>query len=180
MTEKFKEDPAEVSVNNRALDSAFKIADNDNQLPSKTHEELLLELTQMRQALNQASSDVPDPDTILKDNIDRANRFLDLCEEQMTRGNFENRTVEVAGQMINAITSAVQSIMGDGYQQEVIRQKDEALRLKEKEIELKQTIKLTREGGEGAITNNNLIVTDRETIMDMIKNPNREIENSSQ
>lgn len=181
MSEKFKEDPAEASVNHRGLDKEFNINENDTQVQIKSNEEILLELTQMRQALNQAQSDVPDPDTILQHNIDRANRILDIAEEEMSRGNFAARTVEVCGQLINAVTTAVNSIMGDGYKQEEIRQKDEALKLKEREIELKQVIKKTKEGGEGGnVTNNNLIVTDRETIMDMIKNPNREIENSSQ
>lgn len=180
MSEKFKEDPAETSINTRALDKEFQVNENDNQLQTKSHEELLLEITQMRQALNEASDDVLDPDTMLKHNIDRANRILDICEEEMSRGNYANRTVEVAGQLINAVTSAVSQIMGDGYKQEEIRQKDEALKLKEREIELKRTIKQAKEGGEGdSITNNNIIVTDRETIMDMIKNPNKTIENNS-
>ena len=77
----------------------------------------------------------------------------------------------MAAQLINAITTATQSIAGSYKDEMEYQYKLELLELKNKELMIKHALK----GGEsGHTTNNNLIVSSREEILDLIKNKKSE------
>jgi len=100
-------------------------------------------------------------DEILKSNIDRANRILDNVETIMCDG-VDARMVEVAGQLINAVTNAATQIMGDFHNITNLQLKRDALELKNRELEMKMDL------GKKP-TNQNLIVTDRESLLKILK-----------
>ncbi|MFW6002393.1 MAG: hypothetical protein ACOCQD_03555 [archaeon] len=157
-----------------------------------TKNQQLEKIQQMKSELKESMKDredQEDPDDILYKNIERANRFLDILEDRITendapvnddddgnekqkkhkkRKESTSRLFEVSAQLINAITTATQSIAGS-YKDELDYQyKLELLEIKNKELMIKHALK----GGEGGsnVTNNNLIVSSREEILDMIHN----------
>lgn len=144
----------------------FQKANKDKQL-----EKIQQMKTDLQESIKQ-KEDGEDPDNILYSNIERANRFLDILEDRIT-GKSENvkkestsRLFEVSAQLINAITSATQSIAGS-YQSDLDYQyKLEKLELENKKLMIQYALK-GGEGGEGNTTNN-LIVSSREDILDMI------------
>ena len=81
-------------LNRERLSDVFDINNN----PPKIIEPVVLEPTIHKDG-NEVEED-------LKGNIDRANRILDLVEEELENGNFSSRLVEVAGQLVNAVTNA--------------------------------------------------------------------------
>ena len=157
-----------------------------------TKNQQLQKIQQMKNELKESMKDrenQEDPDDILSRNIDRANKFLDILEDRITQGetivNDDNgkgkktkkkntsnsRLFEVAAQLINAITTATQSIAGSYKDEMEYQYKLELLELKNKELMIKHALK----GGEsGHTTNNNLIVSSREEILDLIKNKKSE------
>lgn len=102
-----------------------------------------------------------DPDIILKDNIDRANRILDRLEIEMNTGNFSARMSEVAGQLINAVTNASSQILTDKYNMSYLQLRRSIVKLKEAEMRLKIQPR-------GGILNQNIIVTDRESLLEFL------------
>jgi len=102
-----------------------------------------------------------DPDIILKDNIDRANRVLDRLELEMNTGNFSARMSEVAGQLINAVTNASSQILTDKYNMSYLQLRRSIVKLKEAEMRLKIQPR-------GGILNQNIIVTDRESLLEFL------------
>lgn len=166
---KFNSDKADPQLNIRELDSLFnvdrtpdleiKIADDDDP------ETQLQEISNMRKEIQELSKNAsPDPDSILHTNIERANRLLDKAEDSLETGGIDNRRLEVMSQLINAITTASSSIMGESYNQQVLENKTRELDIKEQQVLLKQTIK----GEPAQVTQNNLIVTNREDLLKMI------------
>lgn len=108
------------------------------------------------------------PDVILESNIDRANRFLDIVERELDEGNVKGVLLEAAASLINGITSAANSIIGGGYNDDQVRLKEKTLELKEKELMIKQA--MNDKKGENKSTNVfNTIMTDRESLLEMIK-----------
>lgn len=159
-------------LNHNLLDSEvkeFKNSDKNQQLEK---------IKSMKQELAESmkqKEEQEDPDNILYQNIDRANRFLDILENEITEEDPESKTpkkknisrlFEVSAQLINAITSATQSIAGSYKDDMEYQYKLELLELKNKELAIKHALK----GGEGYTTNNNLIVSSREDILDLISN----------
>jgi len=156
---KYKEDKADPQVNINGLNEEFNISTNniDSQIQ---------DIKNMKKELRDISKDLDgeDPDKIILDNIDRANRMLDLIETDICNGERSARMFEVVGQLINAITTAATSITGISYNQQVIDNKNRALDIKEKELTIKGIVK----GAENVnVTNNNLIMT-REELLKMI------------
>lgn len=150
----------------------FKNADKNQQL-----EKIKQMKTELAESMKQ-KEDQEDPDDILYKNIDRANRFLDILENEITEEDPESkkrknknisRLFEVSAQLINAITSATQSIAGSYKDDMEYQYKLELLELKNKELMIKHAL-----GGQGSGSNttNNLIVSSREELLDIINNRN--------
>jgi len=159
-------------LNKNLVDDEIKEFMNSNE------NQQLEKIKQMKKDLQETINDKDekeDPDNILYSNIERANRFLDILEEKINN-KINNKTkeslsrlFEVSSQLINAITSATQSIAGS-YQSDLEYQyKLEKLELQNKELMVKYALK----GGEnqkgGNVTNNNLIVSSREDILKMMQ-----------
>lgn len=157
---KYKEDVADPQLNVSMLDKEFNV-----DVQTSDFSDQIEEIQEMRKELSDIESDLPDVDQIIYDNIDRANRFLDKIEENMTRGDLSARLLEVTGQLINAVTAAATSITGIGYNQQIIDNKNRALDIKEKEASVKAALSGAKEV---SITNNNLTMS-REELLKMIR-----------
>lgn len=119
--------------------------------------------------------DDEDPDKIIRDNIDRANRILDKVEEELLGGNFSARLVEVASKMIDSVSSAVSQIQTTNYNSEYLQIRDRLVELKEREFE--HNIHQIKSGG--TVKNQNIIFTDRESVLKALKgNDNKLLEGS--
>jgi len=156
------------------------IKDELQDFQHSTQDKQLQKLSEMRQELQEVMEEKDnkeDPDNILYTNINRANRFLDILEEQITKEDPDKKTpekkntarlFEVSAQLINAITTASSSIAGSYKDDAEYEYKLQVLELKHKELAIKQAIQ--GGGQKGNTTNNNLIVSSREEILDLIKN----------
>jgi hypothetical protein len=103
------------------------------------------------------------PDLILSDNIVRANRILDILEQNAWETKkISARSAEVMAQLINAVTNAANSIISDEYNKAYLQIRNNVLRLKEKEIQIKQI-------GGGRSGTQQILVTDRESIIKILK-----------
>lgn len=154
---------------------------------TKKQQEQLNQVEEMRDTLKEEEKKVKDskedPDDILYRNIERANALLDNLQQSITEGNNEPRMFEVAGQLINAITTASSSIVGVTQHDDEMEYKQKWLEYKEKELAIKQAMKGggNKEAlGEGGYQQNNIIVTDRESLMDFIKSGKQEIDENKE
>lgn len=128
------------------------------------------EIREMRDRLAVAES-LDDPSQIIKLNIERANHLLDTCEEQIAMGNFSARLLEVCGKLISEVTSAANSLVAVDVQSQTLNIKEKHLELKEFEFQLKSEKNSNSELPEGStITQNNIVVADRESVLDIINN----------
>jgi len=109
------------------------------------------------------------PDEILINNIKRANRILDKIESEFEMNNFSARLCEVASQLINSVTAASSQIMTDEYNKAYLQIRRDIVKLKEREIQIKQL-------AAGTPKEQNLIVTDRETILQVLKKNSKPLE----
>jgi hypothetical protein len=153
---KYNEDKADPQLNLNNLNKEFNIDSDTNQQ--------IIEIKNLRKELSEIDSEI-DSDQILLDNINRANRLLDIIETDIINGQSSARLIEVVGQLINAVTSAATSITGISYNQQIIDTKNRALDIKEKELSVKDIIK---NADNVNITNNNLVMT-REELLKMIE-----------
>jgi len=108
---------------------------------------------------------IENPDKILESNINKANTVLDKVISEMKRGNFSARMAEVAGQLVNAVTNAVDKVYLKNVGIDNLLIKDKMLSLKEKEASIREKLVDAR----GKTPREKLIVTDRETILGMLK-----------
>jgi len=156
----YKEDKTDPQINMDSLNKEF-----DVQIQSEDSMEVQIqEVQDMRKELTEIENGFPDSDQIILDNIKRANRILDIVEKNIKEGDHSARFLEVAGQLINAVTAAATSVTGISYNQQIIDNKNRALDIKERELEVKSIVK----GAENVnITNNNLVMS-REDLLDMI------------
>lgn len=115
--------------------------------------------------LENGDVDVNNPNKIMENNIIKANQVLDRLLEEMNTGNFSPRMAEVASYMIANINSAIEIINKKNTQNCDLLLKEKMLSLKEKETLVKLKI-LDKNTG---VRNQNIIVTDRETILKMLK-----------
>jgi hypothetical protein len=106
---------------------------------------------------------------LLRDNIDRANAILDQLHEEMSNGNFSARLVEVAGQIINSVSSSVKEIQQGQYGKSFLLLKARMTDLKKFEIETK-----AKQGKQP--TNQNLIVADRESVLKLLEDSKKKDE----
>ena len=101
---------------------------------------------------------------VLRKNIESANVILDQVKEELDNGNFSARLVEVAGNIINSITTASKVLMDDcNYNKYLDIRKGLAL-LKKREVELKER------HGKRALPpgQQNLIIASREDVLKLI------------
>jgi hypothetical protein len=102
------------------------------------------------------------PDQIILMNIARANRLLDRMETEIQDGNMSARMCEVAAQLINSVTNASSQIMTDEYNRSYLQVRQNLVKLKEQEIRIKSRIA-------GTPKSQSIIFTDRESIMQILK-----------
>jgi len=159
----FNEDRANPQVNVQSLNKEFNIDIESGNILNQQ----IQKVQEMRTELAEIDEDAIDSDKIIMDNINRANRILDIVETNVENGDHSARFLEVAGQLINAVTAAATSITGISYNQQVIDTKNRALDIKEKEVAVKGIVK---NADNVNITNNNLVMS-REDLLKMIKEP---------
>jgi len=158
---KYNEDKADNQINNTKLQKMFNISTST--LPSEND---IVE--QLPENLKN------DPDNIILNNIDRANRLLDKIEGEIENGG-SARMYEVSAQMINAVTTASSSIVGSNVHMDELEYKNKVLELKEREVAIKEALGV-KKTSESQITNN-LIVADRESLLNII-NDKKENQNT--
>lgn len=121
-----------------------------------------------------------DPDTILSENIGRANTLLDKAQDVINGGGSPSpRMFEVCAQLINAITSAATSIQNStfGHQKHEFNMK--TIEVKEKEVAVKNALALNKiEKQDKSRDNNskNVVVMSREELLNMIAKEESEVE----
>lgn len=136
----------------------------------------LEKINEMRKDLIR-SKEENDPDDILHENIKRANTLLDILQNQIQDESPEKkhkgskaRLFEVSAQLINSITNATTSIVGtskDDFEQEY---KLQLLELEKQKLAVKFALNGGKDNNKQIGTvNNNLIVTDRQSLLNMIK-----------
>lgn len=142
----------------------------------KLSEEFSLDLTDDKN-INKFLEDVKppaegeDPDDILRENIQRANRFLDRVENEIESGNFSARILEVAGLLLNSVTAAASQIQSSGYNEAYLQVREKLVSLKQVELELRRR-KL--EKGSGGAGKQQMIIASREDILGIIRGNNSE------
>ena len=110
-------------------------------------------------------ADEDSADDIIKENIIRANRILDTVEDEMLNGNFSARMCEVASKLIDSVTGAASQIQNNTYNNEYLLLREKLVELKRIETERKVSM-----AAGGNTTNQNIIVTDRQSILDILNN----------
>jgi hypothetical protein len=112
-----------------------------------------------------------DTDTLegLKRNIERANELLDTVQDELQNGNFSARLVEVAGQLINAVTTASKEIFDNSYKEKYLDIRQQVVHLKERQIEM-------RSAAGNRPTTQNLIVASREDVLKMLVDEKKKLE----
>ena len=166
----YDEDRADPQMNVGLLDKEFNIDRSiNNPIVIDVDSEVIdnQEVIDMRNELKGLEEELPDADQIILDNIERANRILDIIELSISKGSDSARLIEVCGQLINAVTVAATSITGISYNQQVIDNKNRALDIKEKEITVKQLTASKK--SENVNITNNLIMT-REELLELLEN----------
>jgi hypothetical protein len=114
--------------------------------------------------------DFNDPVDILKGNIRKANQILDKIQDEIEKGNFTARMVEVAGNIINGITAASKEIIGKENYTGYLEIRKELKDLKEREVVIKERV-----GIRGTTTNQNIIITSREDLLKIMSNEPKKI-----
>ena len=127
-----------------------------------------------REVLNKAK-EVPNPDNVLSTVIEKAGVFLDMVERESVNGNMSARMMEVGNQILNTLITATNSMVdnysknfNDEMKQVRLKQRDRELDQKDKELEIKEYFykqKLQLENGQQSNTTNNILVTDRESLL---------------
>jgi len=138
---------------------------NEEKLAEELDLEILeAEISDIQESFRINTNIATTPDQILKENIERANRVLDILEDDaLERKVISARKAEVMAQLINAVTNAANSIISDEYNKDYLQLRRSVLQLKEKELRIKEI-----GTGEGGVSER-LLVTDRETIMQLLR-----------
>ncbi len=133
------------------------------------------EVKEMRKRIQDAKETAENPDEILYGNIQRANDLLDRIEQEAGT-SFSARLMEVAAALVNAITSAANSIVSNEVSKETTEQKREYLDLKKLQVENQQNKDSKEtEDGQKAISYNQqnvICISNREELLEVLKNGN--------
>ena len=177
---RFKTD-VDLDVNVRKLDEIFEVDDTGEMVNITTGEiieddaiKVKSEVSELRAELKDIEESLPDIDGIILDNINRANRFLDMIEEQVYKGNGTATMMESVGTLINAVTNAATSITGISYNNDVLEIRRNELALREKKLTLEHMKgndpKLpTTVEGDVNITQNTITMTREELLKEFAK-----------
>lgn len=114
-----------------------------------------------------------DSEKILRMNIDRANTFLDLVEAEFSKGGaFNSKMLEAASRLISEVTNAGNALKGLEIQDQTIDIKQKTLDLKEFEIKnrIEKGAEREQKNVTNNTTNNTVVLTDRESLLNMFKN----------
>lgn len=111
-------------------------------------------------------NNIANPDQVLSDNIGKANAILDRIIVEMNRTGMSPRLGEVAGQLIANINQSVGQLYGKNIDIGNLHLKSKLVEYKKREIELKEKMASKNAGG---VVNQNLIVTDRETVLKLLR-----------
>lgn len=114
-----------------------------------------------------------DSNKILRFNIERANYLLDLAEQEFQNGSFNARTLEACAKLLSEVTNAANSLKNLEIQSQTLDLKERTLDLKEFEIKNKQQ-KTAIEGGNNTYNNTNILLTDRENLLKMLREKNND------
>lgn len=102
--------------------------------------------------------DISDPDIILKKNLAKANAILDKVISELNSGNFTARMIEVSSMIMSIVSGMTTQLYRKINDEKTLQFRQNVLELKTKMAKI----------GEHT-TNNNIIVTDRETVLRLLK-----------
>jgi hypothetical protein len=111
-----------------------------------------------------------DPLAIITENVNKANLLLNDIMKEIASGNTSPRMYEVASALINATTQAADRIFTSQLAYDTMDLKQKLYNLKEKELAVKEKF-LELRGGKTTSVNQNILITDRETVLRMLRNP---------
>lgn len=113
-----------------------------------------------------------DPNKVLSDSIAKANAILDRVIIEINRSGMTPRLGEVASQLIQAINTAAGQLYDKDFNIGSLQLRHKMLDLKEREVRIKEKLAAKNTPG---VVNQNLILTDRETVLKMIKDSREQI-----
>lgn len=116
-----------------------------------------------------------DPDLVISTNINKANAILDRIIEEINSSGMSPRLGEVASQLIATINQAASQIYTKEFDMSGLRIKHKMLELKEREVRLKELTAIPNANGQGKTVNQNIIVTDRETVLRLLRDNKTQI-----
>jgi len=119
------------------------------------------------------SNTLSNPDEVISTNINKANAILDRVIEEINRAGMSPRLGEVASQLIANINVAAGQIYTKEFDLSGLRIKQKMLLLKEREVRIKESSINPNKIGD--TVNQNIIVTDRETVLKLLKQNKNEI-----
>lgn len=105
-----------------------------------------------------------DPQDVIRSNMERANRILNILESELNRGNITNRAMEVASALINSVTLSSKELIADNNYKKYLQVREKMIKYKYDELEFKKNKKEQP-------TNQNLIIASREDILKVISAP---------
>jgi hypothetical protein len=119
--------------------------------------------------VNSLTADKPmDPDEVLSTNVNKANAILDRVIIEINRSGMTPRLGEVASQLISTINQAVSQVYTKSNELDGILLRKRLVELREREVIVKEKLSQLTSNSDGTV-NNNLIVTDRETVLRLLK-----------
>lgn len=121
--------------------------------------------SEVKEMVEQIDSSGNDVEYVLAQNINRANRILDRIEHEINNGNFSARISEVASQLVNSVTGAASQISSGRYNTEYLQLRRSVVELEK----MKLGLKYDNDAGKANVTNQNIIVTDRESLLKLLK-----------
>jgi len=143
-----------------ALASEFDMEDNENRREKK-------ESFDVEQPIEYNPITI-DPITIITNNINSANKLLTDIMREIASGNVSPRMYEVAANLISVTTQSADKIFTSRISCDTLDIKQKLARLKERELEMKEKFLELRQN-KSKVVNQNLIFTDRETVLKMLK-----------
>ena len=109
--------------------------------------------------------DTDDPEGVIKSNIERADRILNILEGELNRGNITARMMEVASTLINSVTLSSKELITSNNYKRYLQIREKMVEYKYDELEYKKNKKEQPQ-------NQNLIIASREDILKVISKSN--------